>query len=221
MPPGRRSRRDSDPGTHPRARLVEQLRRSGITDADVLRAIAETPRELFVPEQQQRHAYEDRALPIGEGQTISQPLVVAMMTQAARVGPHDRVLEIGTGSGYGAAVVARLAAHVTTVERLPDLATAARDRLDALGLDNVEVHVADGTLGWEDDAPWDAIIVTAAAPELPEPLLTQLAEGGRLVAPVGGRGSQRLLRAVRTATGTTHEDLGGVAFVPLIGEQGW
>ena len=169
-----------------------------------------------------RHeAYTERALPISAGQTISQPVMVAIMTEALRLGPGDRVLEIGTGSGYQAAVLRRLVDHVITVERIDTLADEARATLERLGIDGVEVHCADGTLGWPAGAPYDAIVVTAGAPHLPGTLLDQLAPGGRLVVPVGHRGNERLVRVTMTDDGPVQDDLGAVAFVPLIGNEGW
>jgi protein-L-isoaspartate(D-aspartate) O-methyltransferase len=194
----------------------------GITDERVLEAMGEVPREAFLPEPVVRRAYDDGALPIGNGQTISQPYVVAAMAQAAELGPGDRVLEIGTGSGYGAAVLRRLAGAVVTVERLDDLADAAAERLAEQGLDDVEVVTGDGSLGWVDGAPYDAIVVTAAGPVVPAPLLEQLADGGRLVMPVGPRRrGQRLVRLRRQGEDLVEEVLFSVAFVPLLGEAGW
>lgn len=201
---------------------MEQLRASGlVTDHRVLDALAAVPRAEFVPEHHRGAAYDDVALPIGHDQTISQPLVVALMTQALELRPTDRVLEVGTGSGYQAAVLRRLAAHVDTVERIPALAEQAAALLQDLGVDRVEVHTGDGTLGWPDGAPYDAVVVTAGGPVVPGPLLDQLADGGRLVAPVGPRHAQELVRVRRTGDLTESEDLGPVAFVPLLGEAGW
>ncbi len=180
------------------------------------------PREKFVPDQYGRAAFDERALPIGLGQTISQPLMVAMMTEALELTPDDSVLEIGTGSGYSTAVLRQLVRRVTSIERIPELARTARDRLDRLGVDGVEIHCADGTLGWPDGQPYDAIVVTAGAPAAPDALVDQLAIRGRLVLPVGPRGGERLIRIRRRNDGSTDwTDLGGVAFVPLVGEQGW
>jgi len=202
--------------------LVELLSRRGIQDHRVLQAMGRVPREGFVPPELEEYAYEDAPLPIGEEQTISQPLVVALMAQAAEIGPGDRVLEVGTGSGYAAAVFAELAAEVYTVERHASLAHGARARLDALGYENVRVLHGDGTLGWPEHAPYDAILVAAGGPDVPKPLLAQLAPGGRLVIPVGRtQREQSLLRVVRTPGGLVREDLGGVRFVPLIGRAGW
>jgi protein-L-isoaspartate(D-aspartate) O-methyltransferase len=200
-----------------------QIAGGGVRDPAVLEAMRVVPREAFVPAHLAEHAYEDGPLPIGEGQTISQPLVVALMAQALCLGRGDRVLEIGTGSGYAAAVLARIAAEVYTVERLPRLAEAARRRLKALGCASVHVKEGDGTLGWSEHAPYQGIAVTAGAPRIPPALLDQLAVGGRLVIPVGAaRMSQELLRVVRTGPDTyEHDELGAVAFVPLIGAEGW
>lgn len=205
-----------------RQQLVHQARRHGVRDQAVLDAVARAPREEFVPRRWARHAFEDRPLPIGGGQTISQPAMVALMAEAARLGPADRVLEVGAGSGYGAAVLAELAARVVTVERLEPLARQARAALERLGYADVEVVVGDGTLGWAAAGPYDAIVVTAAGPAPPPALVAQLADGGRLVMPVGARdGGQELVRFTRSGDGVEAEALFGVRFVPLIGEQGF
>jgi protein-L-isoaspartate(D-aspartate) O-methyltransferase len=207
-----------------RERMVAiQIEARGITDPLVLEAMRAVPREGFVPAGLVRFAYEDRPLPIGEGQTISQPYIVAVMTEAAGLKPGARVLEIGTGSGYGAAVLSRIAAEVYTVERVRALAGEARDRLAGLGYANVHVLEGDGTLGWAEHAPYDAIVVTAGGPRVPEALLSQLAAGGRLIMPVGsGARHQRLVRVTRTdAQEYRYENLEEVAFVPLIGAEGW
>ena len=196
--------------------LVEHLRADGIDDERVLQAIEDVPRELFVPPHLRHLAHVDDALPIGFGQTISQPYVVAVMTSAAEIAPTDRVLEIGTGSGYQAAVLERLAADVVSVERVPELAERARRALDRVGADRVHVAVGDGTLGWPDGAPFDVVVVTAAGPEVPDPLLDQLADGGRLVAPVGPRDAQTLLRLRRRGGAVDRDELGDVRFVPLL-----
>lgn len=203
--------------------VATQIEVRGITDPLVLEAMRAVPRERFVPAALARFAYEDRPLPIGEEQTISQPYIVAVMTQAAGLKPGARVLEIGTGSGYGAAVLSRVAAEVYTVERVGVLAEQARGRLARLGYDNVHVLEGDGTLGWAEHAPYDAIVVTAGGPRVPEALLSQLAAGGRLIMPVGsGSRYQRLVRVIRTgAQEYRYEDLEEVAFVPLIGAEGW
>ncbi len=207
-----------------RERLVEiELRDLGISDEAVLAAMRAIPREDFVDEDQRMFSYRNAPLPIGGGQTISQPLIVALMIEAARVASDDRVLEIGTGSGYAAAVLARIAQEVFTVERLPELARTAADRLHRLGHDNVHVRQGDGTLGWPEKAPFDAILVAAGAPQVPPALMRQLRLGGRLVIPVGDdRDSQQLSRVIRRGTDQfDHYDLGGVRFVPLVGEEGW
>jgi protein-L-isoaspartate(D-aspartate) O-methyltransferase len=205
-----------------RRRMVRnEGRHGGVTDPRVLDAMATVPREEFVPGARREDAYDERALPIDDGQTISQPLIVALMTQALDLAPGDRVLEIGTGSGYQAAVLRRLVDHVVTVERIDHLARGATATLERLGVDGVEVHCADGTLGWPDGAPYDAIVVTAGAPHLPGTLLDQLAPGGRLVIPVGPRGDEHLVRVTMTDRGPVRNDLGPVAFVPLIGDEGW
>lgn len=205
-----------------RQQLVRQARRHGVRDPAVLDVMARVPREEFVPRRWARHAFDDRPLPIGGGQTISQPAMVALMSEAARLGSADRVLEVGTGSGYGAAVLAELAARVVTVERLEPLARQARAALDRLGYADVEVVVGDGTLGWAATAPYDAIVVTAAGPAPPPALVAQLVDGGKLVMPVGARdGSQILARFTRSGDEMDAEELFGVRFVPLIGEQGF
>lgn len=205
-----------------RERMVGAEHRSGeVSDPRVLAAMRAVRREAFVPEDLRRQAYDERALPIGDGQTISQPLIVAVMTQALELSPGDRVLEVGTGSGYQAAVLRQIVDHVVSVERIAHLVETARRHLAEEGVDGVDVHCADGTLGWAEGAPYDAIVVTAGGPDVPEALVEQLAPGGRLVMPVGPRGSERLVR-VRLVDGEQrYEDLGPVAFVPLLGAQGW
>jgi protein-L-isoaspartate(D-aspartate) O-methyltransferase len=198
-----------------------QLAARDIHDERVLAATRAVPRQRFVPRSGQRHAYEDRPLGIGRGQTISQPYIVALMTQLLELQGDERVLEIGTGSGYQAALLAQLAAEVYTIERHAPLAERATGVLAELGMNNVQVHVGDGSLGWPDAAPYNAIIATAAAPRAPQALLDQLADGGRLVLPVGAGTSQILQRWRRKGEIFTHEDIVPVAFVPLIGEQGW
>ena len=206
-----------------REQMVErQIARRGIRDAAVLDAMRKVPREAFVPEHLADRAYEDCALPIGEGQTISQPYVVAVMTQMLELEPHHRVLEVGTGSGYAAAVLATIAAEVYTIERLGGLAESARRRLARLGYDNVHVRHGDGSLGWPEHAPSDAIVVTAGGPDVPPSLLSQLAIGGRLVMPVGAEEAQHLVTVTRTTADTyARTTLEPVAFVPLIGAEGW
>lgn len=206
-----------------RERMIQtHLRSRGVRDRRVLAAMADVPRERFVGRGMQEFAYEDSPLPIEEGQTISQPYVIARMLEAARIGERDNVLDVGTGSGYSAALMGRLARHVHTVERVASLAAQARERFEAMDAANVEVHVGDGSTGWPSAAPFDAIVVAAGAPEPPEALRAQLVVGGRLVIPVGDAGVQELLlirrldeRRFRT------ESLGAVMFVPLVGEQGW
>jgi len=205
-----------------RVQMVESLRRGGINNDRVLAAMAEIPRHVFVPEALRHQAYsDDVSIHIGEGQTISQPRIVALMTVAAKIGDMDRVLEIGTGSGYQAAVLARLARFVFTVERVPSLARQAKSVLDSLGVENVSVKVMDGTLGWRAQAPFQAILVTAGAPEVPAPLVDQLADGGRLVVPVGPRETQVLKIVERRGERTFAHELKGACFVPLIGRHGW
>lgn len=202
-----------------RQRMVElQIAARGIRDPAVLAAMREVPRERFVPDALRHSAYDDAPLSIGSGQTISQPYIVARMVEAARLHPTSRVLEIGTGSGYAAAVMARIAARVITLERWRRLAERASDVLRALDFDNVEVHLADGTAGWEAGAPYDAIVSAAASPDIPAAWLAQLAPGGTLVMPHGHPGhAQRLLRIAKREDGTLErEDLAGVAFVPLV-----
>ena len=200
-----------------------QIAGRGVRDRAVLEAMRKIPREAFVAARLREQAYDDTPLAIGEGQTISQPYIVALMLEALAIAPGDHVLEVGAGSGYAAAVASRLAAHVDAVERHAVLAAAARERLARLGCANVAVHEGDGSIGWPAGAPFDAIIVSAAGPHLPAALREQLALGGRLVMPVGDRGwGQRLLKLTRTgADAFAQEDLGGVVFVPLVGAQGW
>jgi len=205
-----------------RRMVTEQLRRRDIFDAAVLAAFSTVPREEFVPADRLAEAYDDAPLPIGLGQTISQPYVVAMTAQALALRGSERVLEICTGSGYAAAILGKLAREVHTVERIEELARVAAERLARLGFDNVHVHHGDGTLGWPGAAPYEGIAVAAAAPEPPRALLDQLALGGRLVVPAGSTIDQRLWRITRTSpTSFESEDLGAVRFVPLLGEQGW
>jgi protein-L-isoaspartate(D-aspartate) O-methyltransferase len=206
-----------------RLRLVESLRAQGIRDLAVLKAFAETPRHLFVPEALRHRAYEDAALPIGSGQTISQPLTQARYLEALRLGGRERVLEIGTGSGYQTALLAALVAQVFSVERVPALAQAARRALRAAGVANVSILLGDGTLGWSAYAPYDAILVAAGGPDIPPPLLEQLAPGGRLLIPLGPRGGQTVTLVERAADGpgVRRTPLGTARFVPLVGEHGF
>ncbi len=200
-----------------RMQFLLDLRRRGIGDPAVLRAMDEVPREYFVPPDMADAAYADRALPIACGQTISQPFVVAYMTEQLALAPQDRVLEIGTGSGYQAAVLARLAREVVSVERFAPLADAARIRLETLGLRNVEIVVGDGAAGWPPRAPYDRIVVTAAAEEVPPALVEQLADGGVLLLPLGPHGgTQRLVKLNKSKTELTRQDLIAVRFVPLL-----
>jgi protein-L-isoaspartate(D-aspartate) O-methyltransferase len=204
------------------AALVVELRRQGIRDERVLEAIGRVPRDRFLPEASHDQAWANVALPIGAGQTISQPYVVALMTSALELSGRERVLEVGTGSGYQAAILAELAAEVMTIERHTSLAAAARALLQELGYGNVHVVVGDGTGGWPAGAPYDRIIVTAGAPRVPPPLLEQLSsDSGRLVIPVGQPQDQVLLSVVRQGDRTTEQPLGPVRFVPLIGRAGW
>ena len=200
-----------------------QIAARDVRDERVLEALRTVPREAFVPERLAEFAYDDTPLPIGEEQTISQPFVVALMAEALEIRPGDKVLEIGAGSGYAAAVLSRLAREVWTIERHPSLAREARERMERLGYRNVHVLHGDGTLGWPEHAPYDAIVVAAGGPEVPPALLDQLALGGRLVIPIGpDLRTQNLVRVRRRADGTlVRENLGGVRFVPLIGAQGW
>ncbi|WP_287280276.1 protein-L-isoaspartate(D-aspartate) O-methyltransferase, partial [Mesorhizobium sp.] len=210
--------------SHARNRMVEvHLSRRGIHDREVLEAMREVPREAFVAPGFEEFAYEDGPLPIAEGQTISQPYIVALMIEMAEIGPGDHVLEVGTGSGYAAAVMSRIAERVYTIERHAGLAETARRRFQELGYDNIQVRTGDGTKGWPDAAPFDAILVAAGGPGAPLALQEQLDVGGRLVIPVGDDPhDQRLLKVTRTGAATySEEDFGGVRFVPLIGEQGW
>ena len=205
-----------------RREMVErQLRKRGIRDERVLAAMVSVPRHEFIPAELASEAYGDRPLPIGQGQTISQPFMVAAMAVALELSGGERVLEIGAGSGYQAAVLSLLAREVHTVEIHEELAVASRERLRRLGYANVEVHVGDGTLGWPDEAPFEAIIVTAAAPDVPPPLATQLAEGGRLIIPVGTSDEQRLLRVEKHDDELSTRSLYHCRFVPLIGKFGW
>lgn len=203
------------------AMVDSQLAARDIRDPRVLAAMRSVPRHRFVPENQVAYAYDDRPLPIGSGQTISQPYIVAFMTEHAQLPADARVLEIGTGSGYAAAVLGRLAAQVFTMERRPELAATARRRLAEVGADNVQVIVGDGTRGLPDEAPFDAILATASGPAVPKPLIEQLVPGGRLVIPVERRfGHQQLMVVQRTDDGYDEKSVLGVAFVPLIGEYG-
>ena len=198
-----------------------QLVPRGIKDERMLAAMKKVPRHLFVDEAMQHRAYDDSALPIGEGQTISQPYMVAVMTEFLELKGTEKVLEIGTGSGYQAAVLAELVKEVYTVERITVLAKRAEGRYRELGYDNIHVKVADGTLGWPDAAPFDRIIITAGTPKVPEPLLQQLADQGMLIAPVGDRFSQQIIKVRKIGEKVVEEYHTPCVFVPLIGEYGW
>ncbi len=213
----------ADPAQRRAAMVRTQIEARGVRDARVLQAMREVPRERFVAAGWEPEACDDRPLPIAAGQTISQPYIVAFMAEALQLRGDERVLEIGTGSGYAAAVLARLAREVHSVERIAELAEGAARALAAQGATNVRVHCADGTLGWPDAAPYDAIVVTAAGPDVPAALVEQLAPAGRLVMPVGGRdGTPQLVHLTRRGAHEVHrETLMGVRFVPLTGAQGW
>ena len=198
-----------------------QIEARGVADPGVLRAMRKIPRHLFLPEAFREQAYDDCPLPIGQKQTISQPYTVAVMSEALALSGKERVLEIGTGSGYQTAILAELAEWVYSVERIPDLARTAREILDRLGYDNVAIRVSDGTRGWKSEAPFDAIIVTAGSPKVPEPLKEQLKEAGRLVIPVGDPFTQNMTRVTRRGNDYHTENLGAYRFVELIGEHGW
>jgi protein-L-isoaspartate(D-aspartate) O-methyltransferase len=204
-----------------RQQLIASLRHAGISDANVLHAIASIPREQFVSELLREMAYADRPLPLSLGQTISQPLIVALMTQVLRLTGRERVLEIGTGSGYQTAILGRLAASVYTVERHEELTIPVTNRLASLGISNVTLFVGDGSLGWPEHAPYDRILVTAGAPTVPKPLLHQLVPGGLLVIPVGKADLQELQVVQKGMDGIHIQSLGRCVFVPLVGEEGW
>ena len=204
-----------------RKKLVDELRRKGITDEGVLNAVNKVPRHDFMDPAFLNHAYFDKAFPISSGQTISQPYMVALMTEAFNPQPGEKILEIGTGSGYQAAILSRLCSAVYTIERISALSSRARKALDDLGYFNVHIRLGDGTLGLPQDAPYDGIIVTAGAPHVPESLIGQLREDGRLIIPVGDEGIQDLRRIIRTRDGVKEESLGGCRFVKLIGKNGW
>jgi protein-L-isoaspartate(D-aspartate) O-methyltransferase len=211
-----------DPYARKRQRLVAKMESQGIKDPRVLRAVTAVPRHRFVPEAVVQRAYEDCALPIGYGQTISQPSLQALYLQTLKIGPDDKVLEVGAGSGYQTALLAELSSNVYAVERIPELTQRARDVLDALGYGNVALVTKDGTTGWAKYAPYDAILVGAAAPGVPDALVEQLKPGGRLLIPVGDRHHQELTLVRREADGGTEEEtVTGCVFVPLIGRFGW
>jgi protein-L-isoaspartate(D-aspartate) O-methyltransferase len=205
-----------------RLRMVrDQVEARGVEDRRVLDAMREIPRHLFIPDEFGAAAYHDRPLPIGSGQTISQPYIVGLMTSLLELKQNDKVLEIGAGSGYQAAILSKLVRSVTTVERLPEIASKAKIMMQRLGISNVNVVVGDGTLGYAPDAPYDGIIITAASPDIPRPLIDQLADNGRLVAPVGPRDLQQLVRIRKQGDRLNRETFGGVVFVPLLGCHGW
>jgi protein-L-isoaspartate(D-aspartate) O-methyltransferase len=204
-----------------RRRLVDVLRQKGITDLSVLRAVELTPRHAFVPTGVRHRAYEDAALPIGNGQTISQPSLHARYLELLQLTGRERVLEIGTGSGYQTMLLSHLVDQVFSIERIPALLHAAREVIQRLGAKNVSLLLGDGTIGWRDYGPYDAILVSAAGPDVPAPLLEQLAIGGRLLVPIG-RGDEQVLRMYnRTGAGIQSRELGAVRFVPLVGQHGW
>jgi protein-L-isoaspartate(D-aspartate) O-methyltransferase len=205
----------------PRRRLLDTLRQNGISDLAVLHAFDVTPRHLFVPSGVRHRAYEDSALPIGNGQTISQPSVHARYLSELRLTGRERVLEIGTGSGYQTVLLSHLAAQVFSIERVATLLDRAREVIRAVSAPNVSLLFGDGTLGWRDYAPYDAILVSAAAPEIPRPLFEQLAEGGRMLIPLGTREEQMLTVCTRRGDGAERRDIGPVRFVPLLGTYGW
>jgi protein-L-isoaspartate(D-aspartate) O-methyltransferase len=199
----------------------QQIAARGITDLEVLAAFRKVPRHLFVSEALRDQAYGDYPLPIGERQTISQPYIVAEMTQALELNEDDRILEIGTGSGYQAAILAEVVYRVYTIERIRSLYAQARKLLDKLHYHNIVMRCSDGTSGWQDESPFDAIMVTAGAPDIPEKLLDQLAEGGRMVVPIGNQHSQDLIKYTKDKNGVHKSNLGGCRFVKLIGAHGW
>lgn len=204
-----------------RRRLVDELRTKGIGDPAVLAAVGAVPRHAFVPSGVRHRAYEDAALPIGNSQTISQPFVHARSLELLRLTGHERVLEVGTGSGYQTALLSRIAASVYSVERVEALLEQARTALKVSGVSNVHLAAADGTAGWPEHAPYDAIVVSAGSPEIPQPLLAQLADGGRLLVPIGDRNTQHLVLVERKGTRFVDRAFNTVRFVPLLGEHGW
>ncbi len=208
-------------GVQRRAMVEQQLRRRGVHDERVLEAMLKVPRHEFVPPDYRHLAYDDRPLPIGESETISQPYMVAAMTEAARIKPGDSVLEVGTGSGYQAAILAELGGRIVTIERNPVLAANARDRLDRLGYSHVQVVTGDGSLGYPPAAPYHAIVVTAGSPRVPQPLLDQLADGGRLVIPIGSLHQQMLRLIFKHQGQVAQRDLDACQFVPLVGQHAW
>ena len=204
-----------------RRRLVETLREKGIADLSVLRAFEQTPRHLFVPTGVRHRAYEDSALPIGNGQTISQPSIHARYLEILRLTGREKVLEVGTGSGYQTVLLAHLAAQVFSIERIAPLMQSARENIARAGVRNVSLLTGDGTLGWREYAPYDAILVSAGSPTIPQPLVDQLAEGGRMLIPLGGQDVQTLVVLTRKQGNIVREDNLPVRFVPLLGQHGW
>lgn len=224
MQADRQQREDDQQASFRRQRLLmveRQIAARGVQDERVLAAMKQVPRDEFVPVESRGDAYLDCPLPIGYGQTISQPYTVAMMCEALQLAGTEKVLEIGTGSGYAASVLSLLAREVHTVECIPELAAEARERIRRLGYSNVQVYVADGTLGLPELAPFDGIVVTAGGPSLPQAYREQLAEGGRIVMPIGDRAEQQMLRYTRRHGQLSHENLGMFCFVPLVGAAGW
>jgi protein-L-isoaspartate(D-aspartate) O-methyltransferase len=201
--------------------IQEQLKARGISDERVLAAFHKVPRHLFIPKEFQQESYADHPIPIGSGQTISQPYMVALMIQLLRLQGHERVLEIGTGSGYELAILAELALEVYSIERLPELANSALRRLEQLGYLNLDVSAGNGSLGWAEHAPYDGIIVSAGAPQLPRPLIDQLGEGGRLVIPIGSHQAQTLTLVEKRGAHLQMKEITSCVFVPLLGEHGW
>ena len=201
--------------------IEEQIRRRGVRDERLLAAMKKTPRHLFIPSGLRQKAYVDGPVPIGEGQTISQPFIVAEMTAALKLTGTEKILEIGTGSGYQTAILSKLSQRVVTVERIPSLALEAKRLLGELGHENIDFFIDDGTLGWPPLAPYDRILATAASPSIPQPWIEQLAEGGILVLPAGGRLSQQLLKVTKHGENTVTDYLGSCIFVPMIGRHGF
>lgn len=204
-----------------RRQLIEAIREKGIEDLEILRAFDITPRHLFLPESVQHRAYEDAAVPIGFGQTASQPSLQALYLDVLKLQPTDRVLEIGTGSGFQTVLLAHLAGHVYSVERIRELSARARDVIDSMRLSNIALMVGDGTIGWSKYAPYDAILVAAGSPSIPNALIEQLALGGRMLIPVGGRDMQDLTLVTKTEAGVETRVISAVVFVPLLGRFGW
>jgi protein-L-isoaspartate(D-aspartate) O-methyltransferase len=204
-----------------RRALIGRMQEKGIRNLEVLRAFDQIPRHAFVPHAVSHRAYEDAPVPIGFGQTASQPSLQAMYMQLLEIGPRDKVLEIGTGSGHQTAVLAQLADRVYSVERIPELAARAREALDGMRISNVAILVGDGTIGWSRYAPYEAILVAAAAPDVPQPLVDQLADGGKMLVPVGTREAQRLVLVTKRGGEVTTEEVLDCTFVPLLGRFGW